>query len=75
MGRRDRFPFDVAQNLGDLFGRRRAAFGQLTDFIGHDSEAATMLTRAGCFDRSIEGEQIGLIGDVFDRIDDLFNLR
>jgi hypothetical protein len=34
------------KNLGDLFGRNGAAFGQLPDFVGDDGEAATMLAGA-----------------------------
>jgi hypothetical protein len=75
LGGRDRVPFDGTQNFGDLFGRRRTAFGQLPDFIGHEGKAATVLAGARCLDSGIEREQIRLIGDVFDRINDLFDLR
>ena len=53
----------------------RATLGQLADFIGHDGEAAAMLTGASGFDCRVERQQVRLIGAVFDRIDDLFHLR
>src|SRR5450631_1084003 len=47
----------------DLFGCNRAPFGQLTDFIGYDGEAATVLTGASGLDCRVESEQIRLVGD------------
>ena len=75
MGGGDRLAFDVAQNLGDFFGCHRTALGQFTHFIGHDGESAAVLAGASGFDRGVEREQVRLIGDVFDRIDDFFDLR
>jgi methyl-accepting chemotaxis protein len=65
----------AASAMASLEERNRAAFGQLADFIGHDGEAAAVLTGARGFDRGVEREQVRLVGDVFDRIDDLFDLR
>jgi len=49
--------------------------GQLADLIGDDGESAAGVTRAGRFDRGIEREQVGLLGDVVDHVDDFGNFE
>lgn len=38
--------------------------GKLSDFLGDDAEPASLLTCSGCFNRSIEGDQVCLPCDI-----------
>src|SRR4029077_4513476 len=60
--------------LGDLRCGRLGPLGQAPDLIGDYSEAATGVTGAGGFDGGVEGEQVGLVGDVVDQIEDALDL-
>ncbi len=66
---------DAAQDRADLARRHGAALGQLADLVGDDREAAAVLARAGRFDRGVEREQVGLVGDRVDRLDHGRDLR
>ena len=49
----------------DFLCRGLTAFGQLSYFRCDHGEASALLSRAGCFDGGVEGEQVGLISDLF----------
>ncbi len=50
----------------DFPRRRLAALGQFADLGRNHGKATTVLASAGRFDRGIERQQVGLIGDLFD---------
>ena len=52
-----------------------SALGQFADFVGNDGKAAALFTGTCRFDGGIEGEQIGLTGDVRDDAQDGVDLR
>ena len=43
------------------------AFGQAADLFGDDGEPAAAVAGAGGFDGGVEGEQVGLVGDLVDQ--------
>jgi len=45
-------------------------FRQLADFVRDNGEAATLFAGSGRFDGGVEGEQVGLVGNVLDHRDD-----
>lgn len=47
---------------------------QLSDRFGDDGEPASLLARAGGFDRCVECQQVGLLGDSGDRLHDRADL-
>lgn len=57
----------AGQGGGDLFGRLRRALRQVAYFICHHREAAAAVAGTGGFDRSVQGQQVGLFGDGVDR--------
>jgi hypothetical protein len=60
-----------AIDQADDFGRRgTGAFGQLAHLVGHDREAAALFAGARRFDRGVQRQQIGLVGDFADQPDD-----
>ncbi len=61
-------------HLGDLVGGVLNAFGQVAYFVGHHREPATLLTGAGGFDRSVERQQVGLLGDAVNHADHTVDL-
>jgi hypothetical protein len=56
----------VADEFADLLVEAGGALGQIAHFFGDDREAATGFAGTRGLDRSIEREQIGLIGDRLD---------
>ena len=62
---------DALDHAGDLAGGLGGGFGEAADFAGDDCEAAALLAGAGGFDGGVEGEEIGLAGDLVDDGDDL----
>jgi hypothetical protein len=58
----------MARNLLRCFAR---PFGQALHFLGNDREAAPRFARRSGLDGGIEGEDVGLLGDVRDQLDDL----
>ena len=58
---------------GDVVGRARGLAGEAFDFLRDDREAAPGIAGAGRFDGGVEGEQIGLAGDVADQAEDRFD--
>ena len=62
---------DLADGLADFGGCLLRAVGELAHFVGDDGKASAVFACAGGFNRSVEGEQVGLIGDVVDDLDHL----
>jgi hypothetical protein len=54
----------------DFGGGRAGTFGQLAHLIGDDGETAALFSGPRGFDRRVERQQIGLIGDFADQTDD-----
>ena len=44
------------------------------NLVGHDGKTFARLTRPGCLDGGVERKQIGLFGDLGDRLSDLADL-
>ncbi len=61
--------------LADDLGGGLDLFGQLAHLVGDDGKTAAGFTGAGGLDGGIEGEQVGLIGDVVDQRDDFVDLH
>jgi hypothetical protein len=59
----------VAGQLADLLGGDLAALGQLAHLGGDHREALAVLAGAGGLDGGVEGQQVGLVGDVVDDAD------
>ena len=68
-------PFGVFLNRGDLltdaFGCIGGLRGQFFHFVGDDGEAIARFPSARSFDRGVQGQQVGLLGDGVDGLDDL----
>ncbi|MNT24691.1 hypothetical protein D3C72_1601780 [compost metagenome] len=58
-----------------LLRRFLRAVRQVAHFIGHYSKATPGFTGAGCFDRSVERQQIGLLGNAGDHFENLPNVH
>ena len=67
------FRLDVLDHLADFSRGLSRLFGQLADFIRNHSKAATLLAGAGGFNRRVERQQVGLIGNFLDHRDDRAN--
>ncbi len=59
--------------LGDLAGGASARVRELADLIGHHGKPPSVLPGPGRLDRRVEGEQVGLGGDLLDQVDELGN--
>src|SRR5437762_11999083 len=70
-----RFGLNRLDEGGNVFRRATAMFGQLADFVGDDRESASGLSCAGGFDGGVQGEQIGLLGNVVNHVDDFRNFQ
>ena len=68
------FALDLSDQCGDLLRCPRGAFGQLADLVGHDGKALALLAGSGRFDGGVQRQQVGLLGDVVDRLDDRADL-
>ena len=64
----------IADQVLDLLGGIRRSGCKVAYLGGHNGEPAPLLTCAGCFDRGIERQQVGLKCDFVDYTDDLGNL-
>ncbi|ACM04893.1 hypothetical protein trd_0050 [Thermomicrobium roseum DSM 5159] len=60
---------DLIDQSADLLGGRAGAFGELAHLFGHDGKALASFPCSCSLDRGIEGEEIGLSGDLVDRLD------
>ena len=70
LGDRDASPGELA----DLLRGGLAAFGEFADLTGDDREALALRTRPRGLDRRVQGQQVGLVGDVLDNRDLLCDL-
>src|SRR3954449_284701 len=61
---------DLADQARDRAGGRLGLLGQLADLLGDDREAAALLAGARRLDRSVQRQQVRLLGDAGDRGDD-----
>ena len=60
---------DVVDEAADLLGRAGDAVGQLADLVGDDGEAPAGVARAGGFDRGVDGQDVGLLGQLEDDVE------
>jgi hypothetical protein len=60
---------DFANQLADRLRLTLAALGQLADLVRHHREATPMLASPRRLDGCIQGQQIGLLGDVINGLD------
>ena len=59
---------DRLNNGGDIAGAAAGALGQFAHLIGHHGKTPPLLAGTGGFNRRVQGQQIGLIGDVVDHL-------
>ena len=57
--------------VADVLGGLGGLLGQFLDFVGDHGETFARLASPGGFDRGIQGQQVGLLGDRGDHLDDL----
>jgi len=62
---------DLSQDRADLNGGLAGLLGEAAHLVGHYREAITVLTGSGGFDGRIDGQHVGLLGQVLDGGDDL----
>ena len=63
----------AAGHFANFLRRHLAALGELAHLGGHHGKALAMFTGAGRFNRGVQGQQIGLRGNVIDDADLLGN--
>ena len=61
---------NLPDGAGNILGAGCGALRQLTHFVRHHRKAASLFTGACRFNRRIQRQQVGLFGDVLDRICD-----
>jgi len=66
-----RFALNALDEVGDFLGGLRGLLSEFANFIGDDSETKTVLTGAGGFDSRVQGQQVGLFGEIVDDFNDL----
>ena len=66
----DRLFNDLRRFLGSI----STAAGEVSDFVGNDSEPKTRFSSASCFHRRVEGQDVCLESDLVNRPDDFCNL-
>ncbi|MNN24682.1 hypothetical protein D3C81_1381230 [compost metagenome] len=59
---------DALDHLTDFFDRILGAPGQVAHLVGNHGKATSGFTGAGRFDRSVERQQVGLLGDAADHL-------
>ena len=65
----------ASHRLPDPRRLRGGLRGELSDLVGHDGEAASVLAGACRFDRGVEGQQLRLAGDPVNDSRELFDAR
>ena len=58
----------------DILGGAGGTAGEFADFLRHDRKTLAGFACAGCFDAGVEGEEVGLEGDLIDDVDDRSDL-
>ena len=66
-----RFFLDAQDQFGNFLSGLRGFFGQLADFFGDDGKTKPVLAGARRFDGGVQGQQVGLFGEV---VDDFYDL-
>ena len=59
----------VVDQRADLLGRAADAVGELADFVGDHGEALAGLAGAGRLDGGVDGEDVGLLGQLGDDVE------
>jgi hypothetical protein len=65
---------DGGHQLRNVAGRVRGAVGQFANLVGDHGKAAAGLAGASSFDRGVERQQVGLVGDFLDQVHDAADL-
>jgi hypothetical protein len=65
-----RLALDRRDHPADLAGGQRGPFGKLAHLIGDHRKTPSLVTGTRRLDRRIEGQQVGLVGNLVDRLDD-----
>ena len=73
LGNAGRLFLNCRENRADFLGRLSRTDRKLADLVGDDRKAAAVIASASRFDCGIEREQIRLVGDLVDRVNDLFD--
>ena len=60
----------VANDVFDVEGGYRRLIGQAANLAGHDQKAPAVLAGLLRLDRGVDGQEVGLVGDLRDRGDD-----
>ncbi len=60
---------DAGDALTDFAGRLPGPLGQLAYFVGNHREAASLLAGTRRLDRRVQGQQVGLAGDLGNQVD------
>ena len=66
-----RLLLDALDQVGNFLGGLRGFFRELADFLGDDGESKAVFAGARRFDRGVERQQVGLLGEIVDHFDDL----
>ena len=61
----------AGNQLGNFLRGLGRTLGELPDLFGHHGEAHALFAGAGGLDGRVQGEEIGLLGDVVDHVHDL----
>ena len=61
-------------SAADLLGRPADAIGQLADLVGHHREALARLAGARRLDGGVDGQDVGLLGELGDDVEDAADL-
>ncbi len=69
-----RLLLDLTDHLADLLRRLHRALGELAHLVGHHREPAPGLAGARGLDGGVQGEEVGLVGDLLDDLQDLADL-
>ena len=63
------FALDGSDDGVDLAGGGLGPFGQAAYLVGDDGEPEAVLAGSGGFDGGVEGQQVGLVGDLVDQVE------
>src|SRR5450631_254969 len=68
------FLLNALDQFRDFLGRLRRFLGQFAHFVGDDGESQSVFSGAGSFNGGVQGQQVGLLGEIVDDFDDLANV-
>ena len=69
-----RFLLNAGDEFGDFLGGLRRFFRQLAHFIGDDGESQPVFAGARRFDRRVQRQQVGLLGQIVNHLHDLADI-